>query len=550
VITVRPDATEVDVLEEVVHRAQLDHPVWGPRQRDLHEQLHRWEQLTDHDKLQVHRQKLDLEIDAHYAVIERLEGRSGGDPATLERLGEAQEELVHLHELRERGRSEAPEQLPYLFSKGPSSRKENFAEVHQSDLIGARWGAETEGLATGLGYRVRVDGEAVRLEGSSSQVRLSVVDGVVVDARNREVLSDVLGRPVRDPAVTQRLRQLGYIVRRDGSIARPPGQRHDYVYLTTDTHGLVTDQPRVRTFAERQADGAAEFQGTVDQLDEGATSAQRAQALASKLAGSKGSMSGAWLLHAVDEGRLTPGDAMLLGRYAPTLDKLGLGYAHFDGVPTSASGALDEKAYQAFYRHVRREVLDDLPGVQRGSASPYADQVSRLREHISVYPVKAKGRLFECYREMRFAEMGFTPSEELTGAGNQLLLEPEAMQILRAEGTTTSRRPDGVLQVEDVEDLIMTRPETRAFVSEGTWAIDDKTGKRAFKLEQARDYAQQEEYDGVVFFFSSEEEARSAIATVVNAGNKDDSMAIAALNEERLVFLYLDQHGQILRKSP
>jgi len=116
VIYARPDAGEVDLLGVAVHRAQLDDLIWGPAQRSLNDQLGRWERLSPEERIGAYQGKLNLEIAAHYTLIEHLEARAGDDAEGLLRVGEAREDLGHLRALRERGLDAPPGHLPYMFA--------------------------------------------------------------------------------------------------------------------------------------------------------------------------------------------------------------------------------------------------------------------------------------------------------------------------------------------------------------------------------------------------------------------------------------------------
>jgi hypothetical protein len=96
----------------------------------------------------------------------------------------------------------------------------------------------------------------------------------------------------------------------------------------------------------------------------------------------------------------------------------------------------------------------------------------------------------------------------------------EAPARFRGAGLDRPRTPDGVVTVK-------LQPDVEAQLPPGKYAIEDKAGTGAFKLDQARDYARraydkaggfkltphakQAEYVGLVYVFSRESEAKAAL---------------------------------------
>ncbi|HWO25379.1 MAG TPA: hypothetical protein VNO30_41850 [Kofleriaceae bacterium] len=93
-------------------------------------------------------------------------------------------------------------------------------------------------------------------------------------------------------------------------------------------------------------------------------------------------------------------------------------------------------------------------------------------------------------------------------------------------GLARPRTPDGVVTVK-------LQPDVEAHLPPGKYAIEDKAGQGAFKLDQARDYARrasdqaggfkltphakEAEYVGLVYVFSRESEAKAALKRMTDA---------------------------------
>ena len=220
---------------------------------------------------------------------------------------------------------------------------------------------------------------------------------------------------------------------------------------------------------------------------------------------------------------------------------------------------LTEAGYEEFRRLIRRRTLDALTAIE----DP-AERVKALHKLLEIQPENAsKGHLFTEFRRDLMARTMREGQPVYSVEGKR----PE--HAFEGPDLTMKRRPDDTVQIQAaVEDQL----------PRGRYAIEDKSGDHAFKLDQAEDYARRSdsklarrgdgdlsvgsdkggfkltpesttsEYDGLVYVFSREEEAEKAVDKMVK-----NNIVRSVLGKQPggIHVMYLDNDGvlKIFRKG-
>lgn len=116
------------------------------------------------------------------------------------------------------------------------------------------------------------------------------------------------------------------------------------------------------------------------------------------------------------------------------------------------------------------------------------------------------------------------------------------------------------------DDVVHIAAEAEGHLQPGRYAVEDKTGKTAFKLNQAEDYAKRSynagkkgggfkttphskdiAYDGLIYVFSTEDEAKAALEMM---REKNVIKKILGKEPGGIHIMYVDRNGKIARMSP
>ena len=505
-IIARRGAPASAIREEVNHLAQW-HSDFFMRQRMAllaEERRADWKHLSVEEKVQTHLAKLEVEADVQRRLIAQLTEAAKDDPDAALRMFDAEETLFVVGQQLDKLRGAAPgaslkslgleDAPPRLFSDGIQSRA---ARTEQE----ARWAQQVRELC--------------------------------------------VGRSPEDPGVLPKLQKLGYVPeRRNGRVFRL--RRNPDVHAQSLPHLSVeaddTGVPRIfeRTadrplaFDETKADAAREWtrsQADIAQrrraLDAGELTGQAAidarRALAEAGPGFR-----AQLAQRVADGTLDEGSAGLLAKWGHVLEQLESRSRDYSlGAPLTLDsflgpliGPVRAVDIDNFRRLVRQRTVDYLMAVRL--KDPVEAQQA-LYDMIGIQPDPASGgHLFTAFRQRL---MSADPEGAYTVAGKR---PPpfEGSDLLKR------RTPDDVVDI---------RAGVEKRLPGGRYAIEDKTGPNAFDIHQARDYVKRSdpavarraggdpaygmatggfkrtptsttsEYDGLVYVFSRESEANTAL---------------------------------------
>jgi hypothetical protein len=342
---------------------------------------------------------------------------------------------------------------------------------------------------------------------------------------------------IDDPGIEEKLIRQGYRVHRDATtgeilrIARQPKLSAELPHLQIRSDRTIAEGGGARAFAERKARAADEWTATGEnlrslekQLASGKLDAKTAQE-ARVYIQSKGPRVRAELERRVVRGDIDEGTAGLVAKWGAVAERLESDAAAGTGkqlTPFTISelldqvpkGPLSEAQNDKLRRYLRERTLQYIESLERPK-----DRMEALRTMLDVQPDPgSKGELFHSYRE-RF--MGSDPeARELydVAAG--------APGKFSGAGLSRPRTPDGVVNVK-------LQPDVERHLPPGKYAIEDKAGHGAFKLDQARDYARRAyekaggfkltphakevEYIGLVYVFSRKSEADAALERMDDA---------------------------------
>jgi hypothetical protein len=528
-IVMRQGASASALREELTHLAQWKtDPLMHQRMAGLgEERLARWTQLSSAEKVELHLDKLEVEADAQRRIIDQLEHHAAEDPDAAARVLDAEETLFELGQRIDKLRA----------SRGQPHLDTKVLGIDEAPRLFAR-GAQTPTVVTGR--------RATRAE-------------------------KLIGQSINEPKVQQELGKLGYDLARRGDtghlfrISRRSERFHELPHLSLDEEtGIIRQGEARKNFAEWKEDAARKWRSESEQLrtleagaeagGEGSTEARRAIADA-------GPRFLAELEQRITAGTLDEGSAGILARWGKVLDQLDR-----DGmVPLQEllaklpHGTLTEAAYEEFRHVIRRRTLDALTAIE----DP-AERVKALHKLLEIQPENAsKGHLFTEFRRDLMARTMREGQPVYSVEGKR----PE--HAFEGPDLTMKRRPDDTVQIQaEVEDQL----------PRGRYAIEDKSGDHAFKLDQAEDYARRSdsklarrgdgdlsvgndkggfkltpesttsEYDGLVYVFSREEEAEKAVDKMV----KDNIVrSVLSKHPGGIHVMYLDNDGvlKIFRKG-
>ncbi|HWO24161.1 MAG TPA: hypothetical protein VNO30_35705 [Kofleriaceae bacterium] len=490
-IIARRGAAPSAIREEVVHLHQWhgDLAMRQKMERLGEDQLGSWATLDPKQKLQLHIDKLQVEADAQRRLIAQLEHAAGGDPETAMRFMDAEETLLLLEQ-----------RLETLQGAGRAGAAADLAQLGIEDVP--------------------------RLYARGAQSPTKITGWHASRARRKFV-----GRSIDDPGIEEQLTRQGYSVHRDSTtgeirrIARQSEHSAKLPHLQIKSDRTIAEGGGVPTFAERKARAAGEWTATGDnlkslekQLADGQLDAKTAQE-ARVYIQSKGPRVRAELERRVVRGDIDEGTAGLVAKWGAALERLesdaaaGAGKQltpftigeFLDQVP---KGPLSEAQNDKLRRYLRERTLQYIESLERPK-----DRIDALHAMLDIQPDPgSKGELFHAYRE-RF--MGADPE-----AREIYDVAADAPGKFRGAGLDRPRTPDGVVNVK-------LQPDVETHLPPGKYAIEDKAGLGAFKLDQARDYARrayekaggfkltphakEAEYVGLVYVFSRESEARAAL---------------------------------------
>ena len=159
------------------------------------------------------------------------------------------------------------------------------------------------------------------------------------------------------------------------------------------------------------------------------------------------------------------------------------------------SGSLTEAQIDTFRRLVRTRTVEYLQTIRNGR-----QRMTALQDMLGFQPEpSSQGALFTEYRRgVLLATEDETSSAKLFGPREDTIMP------FKLKGVT--RTPDDAVTLEtDIPGL-----------EQGRYALEDKAGEHAFKMDQARDYAKglakgNSGYDGLIYVFSTRDEATNAL---------------------------------------
>jgi hypothetical protein len=226
--------------------------------------------------------------------------------------------------------------------------------------------------------------------------------------------------------------------------------------------------------------------------------------------------------------------AGLLAKWGPVLEEL---ESRFPGqikmgdfLATLPKRSLAESEVDDFRRLIRRRTVDELMKIPEP-----AERTAKLYQLIDLQPEPASmGHLFTEYRQRA---MGDIPNIQVA--------RQKPAPFIRKNFVRT---PDDVFQVTSAAYKKLPA---------GRYAIEDKTGRGAFKLDQAEDYARTriakagvfkpteqsvESFDGIVYVFSRGSEAAKSLYLLKNSKLTKD---LLGLPNGGIHVMYLDADGEL-----
>jgi len=205
------------------------------------------------------------------------------------------------------------------------------------------------------------------------------------------------------------------------------------------------------------------------------------------------------LERAADAAELTPYQRAYARHYEPVFKELEKHGVEPSAILNRVKGLSDSAADQAIRDNLRAEMLKKIK-----QALP-KERPGLLKRFLDVQPSNGdRGELFTQFR-----------AENLPGGVEKVDLGPKSTTL-----ANTSRRADGAIKI--------TNPPPGAAkqgVKPGTYLAEDKAGPGAFQLDQAQRYskalndgggvitaANEQRYQGIVYFFSKDTYAREALS--------------------------------------
>lgn len=474
-IVVKAGAAPSVIREEIVHVVQFySDPVMRARMLLLSEDnLANWGSKQFGEKVQIYAAKLEVEADAQRRILALLEeDAASGDPEAQLRELDAQETLNKLDEklaaVRDATDAGAldkvvPEEPPWLFGKGAQTRPSKKAAAAVKKLVTSKKGLNVNNpkdLAAldGYGYVPgKSAGKIFRLSRTSEAT--DVMPHLQVEADGKVVIGE---RPtfaeVRADAEQQWRSTADDINSLEGR--------------------LISKDPGIADIARAQKSSLAfEFQGRLAKLVQ-----------AKQLDEASAGMLLKWgnVIEAVDERVGGAAGKRLLDEVVAQIPE----------------GSLTEVQVDEFRRLVREKTVDYLESIrslkQRNDA---------LRDMLALQPdPSSQGALFTAYRR----EVLLATDESAASATKLFGPREQPIEVFKLPGGVTRTPDDAVTLAEDLGKL-----------KQGRYALEDKAGKHAFRMDQARDYARalakgKSGYDGLIYVFSTRAEADAAITQLRN----------------------------------
>jgi hypothetical protein len=503
-IVARKKAPPSAIREEIVHLHQWQTDVtMRARMMRLSEETFadaNWRALSSTEKLNLHLDKLEVEADAQRRIIDQFEHLIDADPDAAVRVMDAEETLFNL--------------------------TQRIQTLH-----GAR-GKWLDLVA------LKID-KPPRLFAAGAQTRR------VIRGRRRTAALKLIGKPVKDNI--DELKALGYRVHRhEGAkvvfrITRDPEMYERLPHLTI-IGGQIEKGIPLASFEERQAAAALEWTRTAEDLErierelaktgKGALvgEARQERLLRKKAAGPEFRK---LLAKRIATGTMDEASAGLLAKWGRVLEDL---ESRFPGqirmedfLATLPKRALVESEVDDFRRLIRRRIVDELMEIDEP-----AERTKKLYELIKMQPDNASmGHLFTEYRNRAMGDVA----------------------DLQVTGTKPMFTRKDVTRYAD--DVLYVKGAVYKNLPQGRFAVEDKTGKEAFKIVQAELYAKArdpklnvfkptpnstESFDGIVYVFSRGSEAEKALYQL-----KMDKLTKNLLGVESggIHVMYLDADGEL-----
>lgn len=522
-IIIREGAPASAVREEVthLHQWQTDLTMRERMAKLSEEKFARWDKVSPKEQLELHIAKLEVESDAQRRILDQLIGTEGAkaEVAMLdaaENLGHIEARLAELRAARTSGKIDAAalklHEPPRLYSKSAATPVKN---------PGTQEWADAEAM---VGKRV---------------------DAAAPDAAANEA----------------ELKRLGYTVHRrasDGvpiSINRTSATKRSLPHLTVDdATGTIqkgTDGAR-QSFRERAAAEGAGWDARSAELAQletrlgkgGAGMTTEERILGQKTLQGEGPQFRALLTDRIAQAGMDKASAGMLANWGRTVEQLAakaeasgqrLGVAALaDELLAGIPMPLTQSGYDLFRRRLRTKTVDVLHGVEDGT-----ERMKMLHEMIDVQPEsKSRGELFSEFSTRDMTEAGTVSIE--TGKRKQFT----------GTDLTKTRQGDRIGNVSAKQADATGLPPGRNL-------LEDKTGPKAFEIEQGVDYGKRgtpgdgfrltqanapKEYDNVVYVFSNKVHARSAAERLAN---HDTTKTLLGRSPGGIHVAYYDDFGTL-----
>lgn len=481
--------------EELIHLAQWhqSHAMRARIELLTEEKLANWSSLDIQERIPILKAKFEVEADAQRRIINQLSDEATeGDPEGLRQLLDAEETLSYLN----------------------SRLKKLNDALHDSANLDPELTKWIQGQEP-----PRLFSKGASPGGSTEPQK----------AANWNKVKSLVGK---DPALHEdELRKLGYILSRDknGKIIKISRKHatNQYAALSLE-NGVIKEGRRPASFAERRAAAAFEFETARDdiaKIRQDIASGKLSGDEIAKLQGELKAMAPDWF-DAIAKKGLAPEDAGLLMKWGRTVETLqSKRIVSIQELLAGFESPIKESALKAFRRKIRKNSADYLVGITDGKS-----RMKAMNELLALQPDnRSKGELYTAFRQGFLKKAGGWDVEDIP---------PSALEIPGARTQSGTRTPDATASLMDpVED----------FLPPGRYAIEDKAGPGAFKLDQAEDYAAsysavaerythgdvgekaggiitnpgagKAEFDGILYTFTSKAEADAALSSIIESGN-------------------------------
>jgi hypothetical protein len=460
------------------------------------ESLEGYGDLPFDKKLELHIDKLEVEADAQRKIIDQLV--AAGERNADSQILDAEETLFLIGE----------------------RLKKLYASRGLSDDKLAKLGLDKTPRLFSLGEH-----SADEIAGPAAKRALDQVGKSIDDADVQKILSE--------DYTFHRHNETGPIFR----ITRKPGRGDTVPHLQLEGRSIKKGKGRTNA-AEQESDAALEWNTSQQQLAEMQKLADEGTATADQQV---------WLQHAAPAFRTELADriakntmdeatAGMLCKWGHTLEQIesrsGGQYTvayflkHFD----TLDGALSSRM-SGFRDNVRMSTCDYLMTI--GSPRERCDALYGLLDSMPAGDSRTRGEVFTEFRR-RVMELEVDADELAIYDVEPMLPNGKVAKPVPFTG-------DDLANTRTADAVVDVRSEVEAHLPAGRYAIEDKTGKGAFKLDQAEDYAKRSSetiarraegdlakgaatggfrqtadgtesvYDGIVYVFSRSSEAQAAL---------------------------------------